>query len=143
VGDPAWATERFAPVLLSTLPLQTVGFLVDTACAKFGWGPATQAAVFLVPFERARTVERDASIAEDLLLGDPLFSGDTLLGAGVASGSWLVARITPPALSLGAFARALARPAPPSPPPLARPQVPAGALAVLLQLRVACRQLVE
>ena len=119
MGDPVWASERFAPVLLSTLPLQTVGFLAKAACAEFGWGPATHVTLFLVPFERARAVERDASNAEDLLRGDPLFSGDTLCGSGVASGSWLVARITLLALPTGARTRALMRAPrrPPAPPP--------------------------
>lgn len=92
----------FAPILLASLPVQTVGFLAERACEKFSWGvPSTQVRLYLVPSERARDVERDDALTvEEILGGAFIFSGDTLSAAGVVPGSYVLARTTLPMISV-------------------------------------------
>ena len=83
---------------------EAVADLAERACAKFQrWGAdAGQVRLYLVPTEmRARELQR-GSRADDILAGDALFAGDSLERAGIVSGSWLLARVPPPATTAGA-----------------------------------------
>ena len=89
--------EGFAE--LSIVSGDTIARLAERACAKFPrWGAdAGQVRLYLVPTEeRARALQRGTS-AGDILAGDALFPGDTIERAGIASGSWLLARVSLPA----------------------------------------------
>ena len=86
------ADEVFAP--LSIDGVASVGLLAKRACTEFGWGVPTQMRLYIVTTEEsARALERGGSAA-GILAGDALFSGDALERAGIASGSWLLARIS-------------------------------------------------
>ena len=83
--------EGFAE--LSAFPSDTVARLTKRACAEFGWGVPTQARLYLVPsVERARELQLPGASAADILAGAALFPGDS-----IAPGSWLLARVSPPA----------------------------------------------
>jgi hypothetical protein len=75
-----------------------VSDLVRRACTEFShWKANTgQVVLFLVPPERARTIEFNPYSAGDILLGQHLFSADSLAAAGVTLESYLLARILVP-----------------------------------------------
>jgi hypothetical protein len=90
VSHPPLAGEAFAK-----LPLAGCADAADAAsaaCAAFGWGPPTQALLYLLPGEgSARAIQRDPLAASAVLCTSaPLFASDP-----VAAGSWLLARVPP------------------------------------------------
>lgn len=88
---PAYEGEAFAKLVLPTGA--DVSDLVARACAQFFWGPPTRAQLLLVPHEGLRKPSADAEAAA-VLLDEPALP---LADVGVCSGSWLLARVSPPA----------------------------------------------
>ena len=85
--------EVFAPLCIDGV--SSVGLLADRACTKFGWGVSTQTRLYLVVHPSGGD-EPSAEAEAAALRGARLQSGWTLERAGVASGSWLLARALGP-----------------------------------------------
>ena len=104
-GDASFVDEAFARLEISDG--DTVGILAESACRKFPrWGlvDAGQIRLFLVADAGADQPSVDAI---DLIIDNNeklLQVNKRLSEAGVASSSWLVARVTPHALPAGARA---------------------------------------
>ena len=99
VSDTALAGRVFGKVPLAGCA--DVADVAKRACEEYPrWGvDASQVELFRVPNEgQARAIQRDPSSAADIILrGDSLFASDA-----VEPGSWLLARVPPPAAAPGA-----------------------------------------
>ena len=74
-----------------------VADLAERACTKFGWGVPTQMRLYLVPHAGKENPTADAETSAKAL-DKPAYS---LADAGIASGSWLLARVSQPAAADG------------------------------------------
>ena len=102
VSETVLADETFA-----ALPLQDgdiVARLVGRACEKFGWGAPSRCRLFLVAPPDG-VDEPSADAIKDALSGERLQSSWPLERAGIRPGSWLLARMPPPAAAPGASRR--------------------------------------
>ena len=92
------AAEGEAYAELSIFSGDTIARLAKRACTEFGWGVATQMRLYLVPHVGK---ENPTAKAETLakVLDKPAYS---LADEGIASGSWLLARVSGPATADGA-----------------------------------------
>ena len=95
-GGSLDADEVFAP--LSIDGVASVGLLAKRACAEFGWGVPTQMRLYLVPHAGKENPTADEETSAEAL-DKPAYS---LADAGIASGSWLLARVSGPATADGA-----------------------------------------
>ena len=102
VSDTALAGRVFGKVPLAGCA--DVADVAKRACEEHPrWGvDASQVELFRVPNEgQARAIQRDPSSAAGIILrGDSLFASDA-----VEPGSWLLARVPPPAAAPGASRR--------------------------------------
>ena len=89
---------------LSCFAGDTVARLAKRACDTFGWGVPTQAQIYLLVHAPGGD-EPPAEAERAALANARLQSGWALEHAGVVPGSWLLARVPPPAAASGAFRR--------------------------------------
>ena len=92
VCDTPLVGENFAELTLQAG--DHAARLVGRACKEHGWGAPSRCRLYVIPGGRgaALAIQLNPSLAAGIVAGTPLFADDA-----VEPGSWLLARVPPPA----------------------------------------------